>query len=428
MESVDEWIERTQVISRLTEYVKQKSRSNHGEEVAACANYAKNILEGLDLAVELIPTSGNPLVLAEKHADQPKKTLLIYGHYDVQPEGDLDLWDSPPFEPEVRDGKLWGRGSADNKGQHFAHFMALEYFREKFPEKFGELDVRFILDGDEERGSFSLAEVFEAYKSRLDADIMIVSDGPSLVTDKPTIVGSVRGILTFQITIKHNPEDLHSGNFGGMARSATQDLVHLLTDMFDDTGRCLIPGFYDDVTPPSELELSLIGKLQGVLEAIGDERGYARATVQEGKDNGYQNQFWPTFNINGISAGGVKKERRTIIPAEAVASVDCRLVPNMRSDVIKKLIGDFIDDWGRKHNCLEGISVDFEHAMESLSSSLNNENLGLVQEALEAGFGTEAVLVPRLGGSLPLYLFPEYLGKDVFLVPYALPDENNHAP
>jgi len=427
-DQVTSWFNQHNYLDELQRYVASKSRSHHSEEVRSCAAFATRLLEKAGLDVELIETSGNPLLLAKKSGSDPEvPSILFYGHYDVQPAGNLNEWSTEPFVPEIIGDKLYGRGSADNKGQHYAHLKAIEFFKDYYPEEFEKLSIIFVLDGDEERGSFSMKEVFENRAQDFKADLTIVSDGPALVYDRPTIVGSVRGILTFQIHLKYQPEDLHSGNFGGIGRSAVRDLIELVSDLVDSDGRCKIEGFYDSVQSPSPIERESLDQLHPVIDEIIKRRGIIAAPIQPNQSLATQNQLWPTFNINGISAGGVGTERRTIIPSEATVSIDIRLVPNMDSARITELIREFIEFWKQSHQIPAELDLEFEHAMETLSSSLTDPNLQIIHDALKQGFDQSPLLVPRLGGSLPLYLFPEYLNRNVFLVPLALPDENNHA-
>lgn len=423
---LSEWLNSTDYIGILSKYIALPSRSHLSEEVIIAGKHIMGLMQEAGLEPQMVETSGNPVILAKRGDDPDRPTILLYGHYDVQPEGDLSLWNTPPFEPHYDGTKFYGRGSADNKGQHLGHILALKYLFDHKRNVLDQVNIRFILDGDEERGSFTLPEVFKKYKNYLSADLIIVSDGPSLVSDRPTIVGGVRGILTFQITITSNQEDLHSGNFGGLAQSATNKLIHLLGDMVDEQGRAKIEGFYNQVYTPSELEVQLLEELKPIYDAIVKQRGIDRHEIYDQKSNGFLNQLWPTFNINGLAAGGVGKDRRTIIPSQAIASIDCRLIPHMESERIKKLVTDYVNKWAVEHNCR--IEIESEHAMEPVTSSLNDPHLKLVRKAYQRGFGVDPVLVPRLGGSLPLQSFTKYLDKHVFLIPYALPDENNHAP
>ena len=420
-----EWLDNYPFIEELSEYVNLPSRSSRSEEVLIASNFAVDLMEKCGLGnIKRIKTEGNPVIYGEIGSGE--RSVLIYGHYDVQPEGDLDLWESPPFAAERRGDKLYGRGTADNKGQHYAQLLAIRFLNENYPEIFESVRVKLILDGDEERSSFTLPSVLSSHKDLFTADFVYASDGPSLVTDRPTIVGAVRGIIDFQLVIRHSGEDLHSGNFGGVARSSTRDLVALLNSMVAMDGRVLVEGFYSEVDPPQEVESAALDRLHEVIDGIIQQREITPAPVMEGKSHPFQNQMYPTMNINGLRAGGVGEERRTIIPSVAIASVDCRLVPSMDPEITMERIRRHVEKWSEEHSI--PVSIEFGGAMKPTRSSLLSPWADLARRALLTGFGVEPVLVPRLGGSLPLQSFPEILGMDVILVPYALPDENNHAP
>lgn len=420
-----QWLEKIDWTEELFDYIRLPSVSSQQEDVRRTAQFAQKLLAKSGIESRLIETSGNPVVIGENNGNGPE--ILIYGHYDVQPPGNREMWNTDPFEPVLKDGKIWGRGSADNKGQHYAYLLALRYLKEYDPETFKRVKIKIILDGDEERGSFSLPPVLKEMKQDLKADLILISDGPSLVYDKPTLVGSVRGIFGFQITIKHG-KDLHSGNFGGISRSATTDLIHLLQSMVDKNGKSKIEGFYDDVEPPSANELQYLQDLEPIYQNIMETAPLTPAPKIDGKDNKFLNQFYPTFNINGLSAGGVDGNRRTIIPGMAKASIDCRMVPNMSSRNLKRLIENHVYTWAEREGISQNVSIEYESPMEPVTTSLDSSYVDLIKEGLETGFLTSPVIVPRLGGSLPTYLFPLILEAPTFLVPFALPDENNHAP
>jgi acetylornithine deacetylase/succinyl-diaminopimelate desuccinylase-like protein len=423
------WLKDNDYRDELIKYISIPSRSSEKEEVKLVRDVAIDLLKSCGLDTQHYETEGNDVIVGKSLVGIDKPTILIYGHYDVQPEGSLELWDSPPFEAEIRGGKLYGRGSADNKGQHYAHILSLRYLREMHPDVFEKLNIKFILDGDEELGSFSLPGFVEKYKEEIDADFVYVSDGPSLSLTTPTIVGSVRGIIGFQIEINYNNSDLHSGNFGGIARSSTTDLISLLSDMVDINGQSKIPGFYDDIIEPSDQEIDALKKLDGHYDTIIEINGITSARSIEGRSVIEQNQMYSTFNINGISGGSVGNESRTIVPRKATASIDCRLIPNQNPDKVSSLIEEFVYNWAKDNDIARSnIKFNFEHAMWPIQSSMNSEYFNQVADAVKIGFDKDPILVPRLGGSLPLYLFDKYLKKPVILVPYALPDERNHAP
>ncbi|MCH8907796.1 MAG: M20/M25/M40 family metallo-hydrolase, partial [Candidatus Heimdallarchaeota archaeon] len=319
-------------------------------------------------------------------------------------------------------------GSADNKGQHFAHIMAIQFLYENYREIFDSVNIKLILDGDEELGSPTMRPFVLNHKDLLAADFILISDGPSLDKNGPTLVGSVRGIVSFQITISHNQSDLHSGNFGGVARSATLDLKNLLDSMVDTEGYVTIEGFYNDIEDQSELEKSALVDLESIYDDNIASYGITRAIRTKGHSNPFLNQAWPTLNINGLSAGGVGNKRRTIIPQKAIASIDCRLVYAQDPERVMGLIKKHISTWAEVQGIQSAIELETENFMAPPPSSLSSEYIHLVKTAIAKGFQKEPKLVPRLGGSLPTSLFPEILGKPAILFPISLPDSRNHGP
>ncbi|MHA2028375.1 MAG: M20/M25/M40 family metallo-hydrolase [Candidatus Kariarchaeaceae archaeon] len=422
------WLNSIDYISELKEYISYPSRSRKREEVRISSEFSLKLFNNIGLKSQLFETSGNPVVYGESIAGEGMPTLLIYGHHDVQPEGDLEKWDTPPFEATVIGSKLYGRGSADNKGQHYAHILAIRYLKEKMPEILKKINIKFMLDGDEEIGSFSLPGFMKENVDQLKADFMYFSDGPNFIDKIPSVCGGTRGMLTFQITIEHNPEDLHSGNFGGVGRTASLDLIKLLNTMVRNDGKCLIEGFYDDVAPPSEKEAEVIGKLDGAYDKIIEARSLTRAVSIDGKSNAFMNELWPTFNVNGLKTGNVGDKRRTVIPREAIASIGCRLVPDQDPQDLKLKIKDHVDSWVEKNEIKGAVTVTFENSMKPIPSSINSPYIDLVVDAAREGFAEEPLVINRLGASMETEVFPKYLGLEIFNVPYALVDENNHAP
>ncbi|MHA2170108.1 MAG: M20/M25/M40 family metallo-hydrolase [Candidatus Kariarchaeaceae archaeon] len=422
------WLNSIDYLSDLKEYISYPSRGRNKEEVRISANFSLKLMKKSGLQAQLYETIGNPAVFGTSLVGKEYPTLLIYGHHDVQPEGDHSKWHTPPFEATLIGDKLYGRGTADNKGQHFAHFLALQYLRENEPEILEKVNVKFILDGDEELGSFSLPGFFEEHGHLLKADFMYFSDGPNFVNRKPTVSGGTRGMLTFQIKIKHNPEDLHSGNFGGVARPAALDLITLLNSMIRSDGKSLVNGYYDDVASPTERESEVLDQLDDVYEGIVKSRELTPARKIDGHSHAFMNELWPTMNINGLLTGNVGNKVRTAIPSEAHASIGCRLVPNQDPQDIREKIAKHIGEWTKENGIVGAVTVDFENAMAPIPSSINSPYMDLVIQAAREGFDEEPLVIPRIGASMETEVFPKYLGLSIFSVPYALLDENNHAP
>jgi acetylornithine deacetylase/succinyl-diaminopimelate desuccinylase-like protein len=423
-----DWLKTVDYISELKEYISYPSRGRNKDEVAISANFSLKLLENCGLKSRLFKTIGNPIVYGESLTSEKNPTILIYGHHDVQPEGDHSLWNTPPFEATLIGDKLYGRGTADNKGQHYAHMLAIRYLVNNEPEVLEKINIKFILDGDEELGSFSLPGFFEEHAEMLAADFMYFSDGPNFIDKKPNICCGTRGMATFQVKITHNPGDLHSGNFGGVARPAALDLMALLATMIRPDGKCLIKGYYDDVAPPSEREADVIAKLDPVYDSIIKSRALTRAQLIDNKSNAFMNELWPTFNINGLKTGDVGDEVRTAIPKEAIASIGCRLVPNQDPDDIQNKITSHVEQWAKESGIEDAVTIEFENAMAPIPSSINSPYIDLIIKATHEGFGEEPLVIPRMGASMETEVFPNYLNLSIFSVPYTLLDSSNHAP
>jgi len=324
---------------------------------------------------------------------------------------------------------LYGRGSGDNKGQHYAHLLALRYLRDKEPAVFNAINVKFVLDGDEEKGSPTMESFITENKERLKSDFVYLSDGPSTISTTASILGSARGIKGAEVTIEHNPVDLHSGNWGGVARSATRDLIALISDMVDPNGKVLIPGFYDAVLPPTPIEQAALDILDPIYdELIKQEKVEPAPLINPPEKYAFQNQKYPTMNVNGIRAGDVGEDYRTVIPKKAVASLDMRLVPKLSSQAVFELVEKFINDWATDKGIPNSVSITTESGMEPAPSSFGTEAFNLVTRACTGAFQNDPLKELSLGGSLPTFYFPEILKIPCVIVPYALPDEKNHAP
>ncbi len=428
-DNIINWLENINYVDELSEYCNFDISKTAKEQGIEAANKAINYLNEIGFSdIRSFETDGNDVIYAARKISKNNPTILIYGHYDVQPIGNISKWKTEPNISVVKNGKLYGRGTADNRGQHFAHFMALKYLSLFHPDIFDKINIKIILDGNEEEGSPYIGKVLEENTDLFDADFVYVSDGPSLSMDTPSIIGSVRGILSFQIDIQYHKDDLHSGNFGGIARSAPRDIFSLVTSMVDPNGKVLIDGFYDNVQKPMQEELDAQKTIEKLLNELIETRNIIVAPTFDNKSNFELSELYPTMNINGIRSGGVDENRRTIIPGKASVSIDCRLVPDQNPNRIKLLITEFVKKWGEKMKIQENIKLHFEPAMYPIKSSLNSPYFELVKKAVENGFNKKSIIVPRLGGSLPIYLFDYFLKKPVILVPYALPDENNHSP
>ncbi|MDA9639893.1 M20/M25/M40 family metallo-hydrolase, partial [SAR116 cluster bacterium] len=314
-------------VTRLMDYVRHPSISAQNIGIREVSALLVEILTGLGMEAEAVATSGHPMVLGRRGNDPDKLTVLLYGHYDVQPPEPLELWKSPPFEPEIRDGRIWARGVGDNKGQHFAQLLAIE----SHLAVHGELpcNVIFLLEGEEEIGSPHIAAFVETHRKRLNADLVVTADGPLHASGRPLITYGVRGMAGFELRAKTANSDAHSGNFGGVMPNAIWKLVHLLSTMKNPDGTITIEGLHDPVIPPTHDERSAAANLPLNLPEFLSSTGMAELDAPADRPFYDRLMFHPTLTINGLHGGYGGPGSKTVLPCEAVAKCDIRLVEAM---------------------------------------------------------------------------------------------------
>ena len=395
------------------------SVSAHGEGLRDSASYLVKVLQTDGWSAEIAEIDGNPIVFAEiGPADAP--SLILYGHHDVQPVDPESDWTTPPFEPTVRGGRIYCRGSADNKGQFFCHIFAARALAQ-----LGALPVRLklVLDGQEEMGSPQIPEFIERFRPRLEgAELCLTADGPTRLEGRPEVVFGVRGSSKMRLTVRTSLTDLHSGNWGNLAPSATWRLARILAELKGADGRVTVPGFYDRVLPPTPLE-------RAAIAAIPFDSGEAQASIGAAFLDGPADvaplervMFLPTMTVTGMSGGYTGPGFKTVIPSSAFAYLDVRLVVDQDPDWMFELL--------RAH--LERIAP--EATLENLGhylpsrTPLDTPAATHVLSAVERGFGRTPLKVPCAGGSLPDGAFATILGVPVLDVPYGAPDQRNHAP
>jgi len=398
--------------------------SNHSGDVRACAEWLIDKLNHMGLDTELHETAQHPIVVARNKHVAGKKTCLIYGHYDVQPVDPVELWDSPPFEPEIRDGRIWARGATDNKGQMLAHVLGVE----QSLEEDGELPVNliFLFEGEEEIGSPNLMPFLQQHKDELKCDVIAVSDTGMVAQGVPTMGYGLRGIACCEVTVKGPSGDLHSGVYGGAVANPATAVARLVASLHDTEGNIAIEGFYDEVRPLEQWERDMWADVPGMTEqdmlaitgspALFGEPGYSSAE-----------RLWarPTAEVNGIAGGYQGEGSKTVLPAEAMAKFSFRLVPDQApKDIMKKVQAHL-----EKHTP-EGVTVEVEvgHDGKPFYADPNSENGKAGQAALKAAFGKEPVLI-REGGSIPIIQdMKEIFGVEALMLGLALPDCQIHAP
>ena len=398
--------------------------SNHSGDVRACAEWLIEKLNHIGLDTELHETAQHPIVIARNPHVEGRKTCLIYGHYDVQPVDPVELWDSPPFEPEIRDGRIWARGATDNKGQMLAHVLGVE----QSLEEDGVLPVNliFLFEGEEEIGSPNLMPFLQQHKDELKCDVIAVSDTGMVAQGVPTMGYGLRGIACCEVTVKGPSGDLHSGVYGGAVANPATAVARLVASLHDAEGNIAIEGFYDEVRPLEQWERDMWADVPGMTEqdmlaitgspALFGEPGYSSAE-----------RLWarPTAEVNGIAGGYQGEGSKTVLPAEAMAKFSFRLVPDQDpKDIMEKVQAHL-----EKH-APEGVTVEVEvgHDGKPFYADPNSENGKAGQAALRAAFGKEPVLI-REGGSIPIIQdMKEIFGVEALMLGLALPDCQIHAP
>ena len=398
--------------------------SEHAGDVLACGQWLQQKLIGMGLSVELHETPGHPVVVARNEHRSDHKTVLIYGHYDVQPVDPVELWDTAPFEPVLKDGRIWGRGSTDNKGQMMAHVLGVE----KTLKEQGELPVNliFLFEGEEEIGSPNLVPFIEAHKEELACDIIAVSDTGMVARGVPTMGYGLRGITCCEVTVKGPKGDLHSGCYGGAVANPATAVARLVASLHDSDGNIAIDGFYDDVKPLENWEREMWAQVPGVSDQdMIDQTGAPSVFGEPGYSSAERLWARPTAEVNGLGGGYQGEGSKTVLPAEAMAKFSFRLVPNQDPADISEKVKVHLE----KH-APAGVTVDVVtgHDGKPYYSDPNSKYGKAGQKALEKAFGKQPVLI-REGGSIPIIKdMQDILGADSLLLGLALPDCQIHAP
>lgn len=411
---------RQNYIDRLLDYLRHPSISAYGEGMGEVADYLANWLSSLGMETRLMPTPGWPLVLGKRIHPDKKLTVLLYGHYDVQPPDPLEAWITPPFEPTIRDGRIYARGAGDNKGQHFAQILAIE----SLLECFGELpcNVIVLLEGEEETGSPHIEQFIREHKDELPTDLVIISDGPVDVSGRSRLEFGVRGVISFDLRAHGANTDLHSGNWGGVAPNPLWTLVHLLSTMKNKDGYITVEGFYDNVDAPTKLERKALDNLPIDIEAIKRELELKDFDAPIDRPFYDRLALYPTLTINGIHGGYGGPGSKTVLPHEAIAKCDIRLVESQTVDEIFAKVEAHV----KRHSP----DVEFvrQDGMEPSKTPLDSQFAEPIFQAILAAQGEEPFIVPAMGGSLPNYVFTKIMKLPTYVVPYANFDEANHAP
>lgn len=396
---------------------------SHKDDMLACAEQWKQLLleAGVDEAM-VMPSSGNPLVFAQKQVDPSAPTVLVYAHYDVMPAEPIEQWKSKPFEPTIHDGRIWARGADDDKGQSMIQVKAFEYL-----VKYNLLkhNIKFIFEGEEEIGSPSLNAFLKEHQELLKADVILVSDTSMLGADLPSLTTGLRGLAYWEIEVTGANRDLHSGHFGGAVANPINELCHLIDQVVDKDGKITIPHFYDDVEDVPQAERDMIHQIpfdeHKYMQAIGvhalkGEKGYS--TLE-------RNSCRPSFDVCGIWGGYTGEGSKTVIPSKAYAKVSCRLVPHQRHEIISKLFIDYINqiapDWIQ-------VKVTPMHGGEGYVCPISHPAYIAAEKGFEKAFGKKP-LAARRGGSIPIISdFEQILGIKTILMGFGLESDAIHSP
>jgi len=397
--------------------------SKYKDDVKRCAEAVKeNMLKaGADKA-EIMPTAGHPIVYGEKIIDPALPTVLVYGHYDVQPADPLNLWHSGPFEPVIKDGKIFARGACDDKGQMFMHIKALEVMA-----KTNTLpcNVKIMIEGEEEVGSSNLGKFLEDNKEKLKADIVLVSDTSMISMEHPSIESGLRGLAYMEVEVTGPNRDLHSGVYGGAVANPINVLAKMIVSLHDENNHITIPGFYDNVDELSADERKALNSAPFELEEYKKELGIKEVWGEKGYTTLERTGVRPTLDVNGIWGGYTGEGAKTVLPGKAFAKISMRLVPNQKSEAISDLFQKHFESIAPESVT---VKVSRHHGGEAVVTPTNSMAYQAAAKAIKTTFGKDPIPT-RGGGSIPIVaLFESVLGLKTVLLGFGLDNDNIHSP
>ena len=400
------------------------SQSDHIPDMRRCAEWVADQMRTIGMQnVQIIDTPGHPVVYSEWLGAPGKPTVLLYGHYDVQPVDPVNLWTSPPFEATIRDGSLYARGAADDKGQILIHFKSIEAFMKNV----GSLPVnlKMIIEGEEEVGSEHLESFVKEHKELLKADLVLISDSSMFAKGIPSVCYALRGLAYMEVELTGPNTDLHSGSFGGSLHNPIQALSEMIASLHDKNGRITIPGFYNDVRPLTKAERAAFKKLPWNDKKYAKQLGLKQLYGEKGFTT--LERLWarPTLECNGIWGGYTGEGAKTVIPSKAFAKISMRIVPDQTSVKIARLFDKHMKKIAPK---TVDVKVRLLHGGEPAITPIDSPGVQAAAAALQKGFGKRP-LFQREGGSIPIVVqFKKLLGLDTVLLGFGVPDENAHAP
>lgn len=394
------------------------------DELVRCAQKVADLMTQAGLgSVEIMPTPGHSVVYGEYLVDEKLPTVLIYGHYDVQPEDPVELWETPPFEPTIRDGKIFARGATDDKGQFLCHIKAIEAVLQTQGSL--PVNVKVLIEGEEEIGSPNLRSFLETHQDKLSADVLVISDSAMYAEGLPSIVYGLRGLAYLQIDLKGADGDLHSGVFGGAVPNPGMELAKILAQLKDNNERVLVPGFYDKVLDMTVIEREAYSNLPFDAEEFRASVGVPGLATETGYSALEGRTARPTLEVNGLLCGYTGEGAKTVLPSKAMAKVSCRLVPDQNPDEISQLLEDYITKiCPPTMEC----KVTQMHGGHPWLTPPDHPALEAAATAVREVFGCEPVRL-REGGSIPIVVdFQNILKLPGVLLGFGLNDENLHAP
>jgi acetylornithine deacetylase/succinyl-diaminopimelate desuccinylase-like protein len=399
------------------------ARTENKNDMLTCAEAVKkSLVEAGATTATIYPTEGHPIVYAEKIIDPALPTVLVYGHYDVQPADPLELWNSGPFDPVIKDGKIYARGSADDKGQFYMHVKALETMVQT-----GTLttNIKFLIEGEEEVGSPNLATFVKANKALLEANVILISDTSMISMENPSIDIGVRGLSYIEVEVTGPNRDLHSGVYGGAVANPITMLSKMIASCHDENNHITIPGFYDDVVESSDIERAKMAEAPFDANEYAKDLGVTELWGEKGYSSNERTGIRPTLEVNGIWGGYTGEGAKTVLPSKAFAKISCRLVPNQSSQKITEKIINYFTSIAPA-----GVTVKAaeHHGGEPYMTPIHSKEYQAAASAITATFGKEPIPV-RGGGSIPICaLFEKELGLKIVFMGFGLDSDNLHSP
>jgi len=395
----------------------------HRGDVRRCAEVLVDRMRELGLRAEVLETRGNPIAYGEWLEAPGRPTAIVYGHYDVQPVDPLELWTTPPFEATIRDGKIFGRGAVDDKGQVLMHFAAIEAhmaLRKRLP-----INVKIVIEGEEEIGSPNFEEFLDRNRDRLRCDLAIVSDTAVFSEDVPSLTVSLRGLVHWDVTVEGPTSDLHSGYYGGAVRNPLETLAQMIAELKDADGRVAVPGFYDGVAELRDEERSDLRNLPFDETAQARAIGVRQLDGESGRLPLERMWFRPTLEVNGMHGGYSGPGHKTIIPSWAKAKLSARLVEGQEPDKIRRAVGEFLE---RVAPPSVRVKIEADGDVRAVATSRDHPAVAAAARAMEAGFGKAPVFIGTGGTIGPVSSFERILHLPQVLIGVGLPDDMIHAP